>query len=279
MAKAEEFISPANLWGRPLPGALNSSIKPATKKKEDAESTGMRDEDENEDIRETTAELDDVDVDAELEEHAEEAYAEDESADEDAYDVNDETEYAAEAGDEDDLVVAEDTSAEDAEEELVDNFEEEETVSARADTKKKGSDMASKKSGAEHIREEIARRQEAGESLRGVDIVAALAKKRVTVSPAQVSQLLKKAGETKPRGEKSASEPKSRVAARTKGPAEPQPRVAPKRPVASAPSKTTTLPMDQLKAASAFLLACDGCYDAASETLKAHRQLSEMMSH
>jgi hypothetical protein len=287
MAKADDFISPANLWGRPLPGSTSKPAETAPKKKE-AKSTRMRKdedyEDEDEDIRETAAELDDADVDAELDDQAEEAYAEAEELETEAEDDVDEenaddTEYAPEEGDEEAVVAEDDSDAETVEDDVT--ADDEEPVTARAGTKKKGSEtMATKKSGADHIREEIERRQEEGESLRGVDIVSALAKKRVTVSPAQVSQLLKKAGVAGTRGEKSgAGEEKSRVAAKNKKPAEvAQPRVAPKRPVATAPSKTTTLPMDQLKAATAFLEACDGCYDSASDILKAHRQLGEMMS-
>ena len=139
--------------------------------------------------------------------------------------------------------------------------------------------MSEKKSGADHIRDEIAKRQAASESLRGVDIVAALAKRRIEVSPAQVSQLLKKAGAGgAPRDKKlvaAGDEGKSRIANKTKkSPAEP-PRVAPK--VKPSPA-ATALPMDQLKAASAFLAACDGCYATAGDILSAHKQLDAMMT-
>lgn len=284
MAKADDFISPANLWGRPLPGATSKAAESAQKKKE-TKSTRMRDdyEDEDEDIRETAVDLDDADVDAELEDHSDEAYAEAEEADEpvgDDVEDTDETEYAPEEGDEDAVTAEDDSDAEMVDDDDSVAVDDEEPVAASAGTKKKGSkNMAAKKSGADYIREEIERRQEEGESLRGVDIVSALAKKKVTVSPAQVSQLLKKAGVSGARGAKAgAGEEKSRVAAKNKKPAEVTPRVAPKRPVATAPSKTTTLPMDQLMAASAFLEACDGCYDSAADILKAHRQLGEMMS-
>ena len=151
-----------------------------------------------------------------------------------------------------------------------------------ASAKKKVANMSEKKSGADHIRDEIAKRQAAGESLRGVDIVGALAKRRIEVSAAQVSQLLKKAGMGgTPRGKKLATagdDGKSRVAGKAKkshATAEPA-RVAPK---AKPSQSAAALPMDQLKAASAFLAACDGCYDTAGDILSAHKQLGAMMAH
>jgi hypothetical protein len=273
MAKADDLISPANLWGKPLPG---STSKPAKEKKEE-KAPRMRTNEEDDDI--------DLDVDAELEEDAvleddnEAAYVEAAELEEsDATEDEDETEYEPEEGDE---VV--DESDDEVDSVVESDKDDDPTVSAEetSGTKKKVNAMADKKSGADHIREEIERRQESGDSLRGVDIVAALAKKRVVVSPAQVSQLLKKAG-VKPtkRGVKAGSEEKSFVAAKGKrvGAAE-APRVTPKhRAVESAPSKTTMLPMGQLKAATAFLEACDGCYDTAGEILTAHKQLGAMMS-
>jgi hypothetical protein len=276
MAKADEFISPANLWGRPLPG---KPAKPAATKEKKPE-TGMRKSYEDEDVAEET-----VDVEAELEANDEEAYAEaaeyeDESGEdirETADELTDdeeesETEYAPEEGDEEevgDAVVAED------------DVETDESVSPVRGTKRKGAEnMAAKKSGADHIREEIERRQEAGDSLRGVDIVAALAKKRVTVSPAQVSQLLKKSG-VKPakagRAVKAPEEEKSRIAARGKTAVAPvtAPRAAPKKPVTAA-TGSAAMPMTQLKAAATFLEACDGCYDTAASILKTHQQLGQM---
>jgi hypothetical protein len=292
MAKAEEFVSPANLWGKPLPGATSKAPAEKEKKKEKG-TTRMRfatpEDYDDEDV--------DADVDAELEEDTvddEAAYAEadadyedegstdvretaaklpDEEIDED----DDETEYAPEEGDE---------VSDEAVDSTVETDEDDDPVEAPKATKTpkgKVKDMAEKKSGADHIREEIERRQESGDSLRGVDIVAALAKKRVTVSPAQVSQLLKKAGVAPAkRGAVAvaAGEERSRDAARRKHAtkaAEPA-KAAPKRPVAKAPSGTTTLPMEQLNAASAFLETCDGCYTTAAEILSAHKQLRSMMA-
>jgi hypothetical protein len=280
MAKANDFVSPANLWGKPLPGATS---KAPTEKKEE-KVTRMR------------TNYEDEDVDAELEEDViddEAAYAEEETeyeddSNEDIHetaaklseeevttagddDDEDETEYAPEEGDEvsDEIVYSAAESDEDDAPVA--------TPSRVIKTKtKKVKDMAEKKSGADHIREEIARRQESGDSLRGVDIVAALAKKRVTVSPAQVSQLLKKTGAASGKRAAPAGEEKSRVAARNKRQDE-LPRKAPKLPVAKAPSGTSTLPMAQLTAASEFLAACDGCYDTANTILSQHQRLHDIM--
>lgn len=227
----------------------------------------------------------DSDVDAELEEDDAAAYAEaaaeeaDETEDaddaEDADDEEDEVDgYEPEEGDDaDDGEEVDATVAVDSDEPA--------PVPVTASAKKKVSPMPEKKSGADHIRDEIAKRQAANESLRGVDIVAALAKRRIEVSPAQVSQLLKKAGAGgAPRGNKlvaAGNEGKSRIANKAKKPAAETPRMLPKaRPATGA---VGTLPMDQLKAASAFLAACGGCYDSAGEILSAHKQLGAMMAH
>lgn len=288
MAKAEEFVSPANLWGKPLPGSTSK----APKEKKEEKVTRMRTEDyDDEDV--------DADVDAELEEDmtdddaAAYAAAEADYANENGEDIRetaakltdeevaagdddeDETEYEPEEGDE---------VSDDAVDSAVEVDEDDEPVEAPTATKttnRKVKDMAEKKSGADHIRDEIERRQASGDSLRGVDIVAALAKKRVVVSPAQVSQLLKKAGVAPgKRGMAvAAGEERSRDAARRKHAKAPEPaKIAPKRPVAKAPTGSTTLPMGQLNAAAAFLAACDGCYDTASEILAAHKQLRTMMA-
>jgi hypothetical protein len=278
MAKKTEvggFISPANLWGKPLPNLSGSKPAPATnEQKEERTKRMLADEDDTSDS----------DVDAELEEDDAAAYAEaaaeeaDEPEDaEDAEDADDDEEvdgYESEEGDDADdgeevdatVAVASDDPA---------------PVPVTASAKKKVSPMSEKKSGADHIRDEIAKRQAAGESLRGVDIVAALAKRRIEVSPAQVSQLLKKAGAGgAPRGKKlvaAGDEGKSRIANKAKKPTAETPRMLPKgRPATGA---VGTLPMDQLKAASAFLAACGGCYDSAGEILSAHKQLGAMMAN
>jgi len=292
MAKAEEFVSPANLWGKPLPGATSKASAEKEKKKEKG-TTRMRfatpEDYDDEEV--------DAYVDAELEEDSvddDDAYAEAETEyeDEGSEDIretaaklpedeiadadDDETEYEPEEGDE----VSDDTV--DSTVEVDEDDDPVESPKATRTTKRKVKDMAEKKSGADHIREEIERRQESGDSLRGVDIVAALAKKRVTVSPAQVSQLLKKAGVASgrrgPAVAVAAGEERSRDAARRKHAKTEPAKVAPKRPVAKGPSGSATLPMDQLKAATAFLAACDGCYDTAGEILAEHKQLRSMMS-
>lgn len=289
MAKADDFISPANLWGKPLPGSVSKSAATETTKKK---ATGMRAEDEDyEDDEENTQETaDDVedDVDAELEDATpdvdleevddEEAYIEAEVVEEDEED-EDETEYAPEAGDDEDVEVA--AENDDDVDATVDADEEEVSEEATAPVntgikKKKVRDMATKLSGADHIRNEISRRQETGASLRGVDIVAALAKKNITVSPAQVSQLLKKSGAPAKKPAAAKPEGKSFVAARVgrKTAEVEQPRKANRTPAPAAPARSTNLPMTQIKAAGAFLEACDGCYDTARDILSAHKQLA-----
>ena len=284
MAKKTEaggFISPANLWGKPLPNLSGSKPAPANKVK-DEERTKRMLADEDDDI--------DSDVDAELEDEAVEVDTDDLAEDEEETEVvvaEDEEESDDDAADEEEEVDGYEPEdgdvAADGEEEVATvatDSDDPAPVPVTASAKKKVSNMSEKKSGADHIRDEIAKRQASGESLRGVDIVGALAKRRIEVSPAQVSQLLKKAGMGgAPRGKKLATagdDSKSRVAGKAKKShtAEP-PRVAPKaRPSQSA----TALPMDQLKAASAFLAACDGCYNTAGEILSAHKQLGAMMT-
>lgn len=286
MAKAEEFVSPANLWGKPLPGATSKALAEKDKDKKEKGTTGMRfatpEDYDDEDV--------DADVDAELEEdevNDEEAYAEADAdyEDEGSEDVretaaklpdddeDDETEYEPEEGDE----VSDE--AVDSAVEVDENDDPVEAPKATKTRKGKVKDMAEKKSGADHIRDEIERRQESGDSLRGVDIVAALAKKRVTVSPAQVSQLLKKAGiSSGTRAPAEVGAERTRDAARHKRKEEPVKSAAPKRPVARGPSGSTTLPMDQLKAATAFLAACDGCYDMAGDILAEHKKLRSVVA-
>lgn len=253
---AGEWISPENLWGKPLPPALKRTPR-ATAAKVEAD-----DDDEDED-------KDD----------------EDDTEDEDA---EDEVEY-----DEADDVV---TSAANINVEVSDKTETVSTVVDAIPTKKKKAEknMATitpveKKSGADYCRTEIARRAATGESLRGVDIVAALAKYKVIINPAQVSQLLKKAKES---GVICTMTDKSRVAAKAKAtkPAA-RPMAAPAAPaeVAETPRgprhslpkrKLATLgsmPMAQLKAASAFVAACDGCYATASSILADHKQVRSLM--
>ena len=284
MAKqaADDFISPANLWGKPLPSAARQIAK-AQKEK----APRMRTEDEDEIDSDVDAELEEDVVEEDVVEESEDdaaAYAEAEvaeSEEEPADEDEDETEFAAEEGDEDgdetEAVAEEEEEDVDSAVEIDDEDSAPVKVKAGASTKRMAK-MSEKKSGADHIRDEIERRQNAGDSLRGVDIVSALAKKKVTVSPAQVSQLLKKAGVKSAKGADAGE--RSRVAAKTKKKTSAEaPRTLPKRSsVAAAPSKTTMLPMNQLKAASEFIAACDGNYATAEEILTAHKQLGAMMA-
>jgi hypothetical protein len=289
MAKKTEaggFISPANLWGKPLPNLSGSKPAPASKAKEEEERTKRMLADEDDDI--------DSDVDAELEDEEvvvdDEALAEDD--DEAAYEAAAETEENGsddddedEADEEEESYEPEDGDSADAGQAEVDatvavDSDDPAPVPVTAGAKKKVANMSEKKSGADHIRDEIAKRQAAGESLRGVDIVGALAKRRIEVSPAQVSQLLKKAGAGgAPRGGKklvtAGDDGKSRVAGKAKKSHAEPPRAAPKARASQTPA---ALPMEQLKAASAFLAACEGCYDTAGEILSAHKQLGAMMA-
>ena len=275
MAKADAFVSPANLWGKPLPGSTNKVAAKDTKKEK---ATGMRTEDED---------YDDVedDVEAELEEDTpvadldevddEEAYVEADATAEEEEEDDDETEYAPEAGDEEDEVEVAAESDDEVDATVdVDEDVSEEATPVNSGAKKKVRDMATKMSGADHIRNEIARRQETGESLRGVDIVSALAKKRIAVSPAQVSQLLKKSSSPAPK-RAATNEEKSFVTAKVgRKTAEAEQLRKANRLPAAAPARSTALPMAQIKAASAFLETCDGCYTTAAEILSAHKQLA-----
>ncbi len=140
---------------------------------------------------------------------------------------------------------------------------------------------------SDHVRKEIEKRHTSGASLRGKDIVEALAKRGVAVSPAQVSQLLKKAGlGGQPRGKRSekqpvAAAPTSREANKRKPMAttavtsrSDKPRVAPR----IAPSEVADgfrIPMAQLKAAEAFVIACDGSFEKAGRILTTAQTLSQ----
>jgi hypothetical protein len=122
--------------------------------------------------------------------------------------------------------------------------------------------------------------------MRGKDIVAALAKRKITVSPAQVSQLMKKAGLSgKTRGRKpatatatEAAADKSRSAMKAKKredatPTPTQPRQALKaRPATGNGFK---VPMSQLQAAESFVEACGGSFKSAAQILTAAEQLSQ----
>ena len=159
-------------------------------------------------------------------------------------------------------------------------FDEVETAVVSSTKRKRGAPMAAtekKKSISDYIREEIARRQDAEESLRGKDIVAALAEEGVTANPAQVSQLLKKAGVK--------SKPRATTSARVMRPADNVQEVAKKRqtrmlankakPVGTpgATSTSTGSTVEMLKSARCFVGVC-GSHDKATEILAALPELA-----
>lgn len=249
------IVSPANLWGKPLPKTIH---KEATKKEKD---TGMLPEEITED---------DVDAELEADEPSEaELVAEETDVDDAGEETGDE-----EPSYDDDEESDEDDSEDDDEVDSV--VEPDEKVSKK---KKVATPMAGKKkSMSDHVRDEIARRQESGDSLRGVDIMTALAKKGVKVSAAQISQLLKKAGvSVKARGPKkakAAAEERSRAAVSTRKGEEPS-RVAPKaRP---ATGGVVGLPVAHLKAAKDFIAACGDSYEEARNVLDLHKQLQGVL--
>ena len=275
------IVSPANLWGKPLPRTPN---KPTATEGKVARM--LPDEEEI-----------DSDVDAELEEDepteaelAEEDSVEDEdevstveaSGDDEDDDADEDDEFEAEEGDDDDADASD--VADDGEEDDVDSAVDVDEVPVSATTKagtppKVTKKMAEKKSISDHVRDEIADRKSAGESLRGVDIVNALAKRKIKVSPAQVSQLLKKAGVSqKARGGRkavavAATEERSRSALKAKK-VEPR-REAPK--VRATTGTTTELPWKQLNAAKAFIAACNGSFDEASDTLAMFHKIENVL--
>lgn len=269
--------NPSSLWGKPLPANLH---KLQTKEPK------MATEEYEEEFDEETADVDaELGEDAEIsdDEDAAAAYAESvtEQDPDEAAEIDEEDEYDSEEGDD-----AEVSYVENEKEENTEKPDHDDDVAAAdiiTDTKnKKKEESTMKKRGSDYIREEISRRQESGDSLRGVDIVKALAKKKVTVSAAQVSQLLKAEGVPRaPRGrqpaEKAAGRPKQK----------PTPTAAavvsetPSRAAAQRPKKLdypADLPLEQLKAASAFLDACDGDYEAAVSILNVHRQVGSVMT-
>lgn len=249
---ADAFVMSESMWGKPLASSVRKSDD------EKKKVTRMQAEEQDDDI--------DSDVDAELEEG--------EDTEVGLADENDDELVEDEA-----TASADEPAGEDDEEEVAAAVaDDEEDVPGTKGANNRNAAMSEKKSGADHIRDEIAKRKDAGDSMRGVDIVAALAKRKIEVSPAQVSQLLKKAGMGgAPRAKKTDADAKSRVAAKGKkqlAPAETA-RVLPKRPAVTT-GKSTMLPMTQLKAAAAFLAACDNCYATAEEILSTHKQLGSV---
>lgn len=269
-------LDPANLWGKPDP---RKSAQVQTTEKKEQDVSGIDADLEN----------DEIDVDAALDA---------ETGDEADY----ENEFDPEAGDDDDVdaeleeeeesdVVAEtdaDETAESDEDAVEDDAEESPAEVAKTTaTSSRKREMTDKKTSlSDHIRSEIARRQEAGEELRGKDIVAALASRRIKVSPAQVSQILKKEGLSsgtrgrKPKAAAAETSERSRSALKAKPKrAEPKKaagfvRMTPK-PKPAAAAVGFNVPMPQLQAAEDFVKACGGSFDAASRILTAAQQLSQ----
>ncbi len=139
---------------------------------------------------------------------------------------------------------------------------------------------------SDHVRKEIDRRNTSGASLRGKDIVEALEKRGITVSPAQVSQLLKKAGlGGKPRfkrsekpaavaGSTSREANKRKPMATTATATREKPRTAP-RVAAPEVADGFRIPMAQLKAAEVFVEACGGSFEKAGRILTTAQTLSQ----
>lgn len=283
-AKKDEtagLIHPANLWGKPLPKSLSRPIKDVQEEKM------IHDEEDDEPITDVRAELDRMDEPTD-----------DDLINESEEDDVDGVDFEPEAGD---VVVAE------AEDELEEDEEseseevgaavatEEEEVVAETPRKKRETAMAETKkmSISDHVREEIARRQKSGDSLRGVDIVNALAARKITVSAAQVSQLLKKSGVTpKARGTRKAKAPVAAGEGRSRATEKATPRTTEKAPrekikirrksaeakpavgVARGAANGLKLPMAQLEAAQAFVEACGGL-SQAGRILTLAGQISE----
>lgn len=259
-------VSPASLWGKPLPRARvpGSAVGKLVPKVDDYA------DDDNE--GEEAAAEDEVATDAEL------------SDDTDVAD-DDGDEFLPEEGDEDAISDDEDGDDPPAATTAVDEVEHETprpTVSAAH--VERTAVMAEKKSNADHVRDEIAKRQETGESLRGVDIVAALKSRRIVVSPAQVSQLLKKAGVAqKPRGSRrkpvaasapattsTATEERSRIASKV---AKVGDHVS---PTAADAAWLPQSRVQQLHAAKVFVAACNGSLAEATSTLEMFNKLAEL---
>lgn len=212
------LLQPAiGLWGKPL-GAPKKEEKPS----EEAmpyDDDDIMDETEidvdaelaNEDVSDDELyavdnEVDGGDYEDDVEVVAEEddtpiaataAEATDESAeDEDEY-ADEEPDYDQELGDQ--PAAAKIPAPVDVgDPEVADDYDEETTTVSKPPRRKRRAAMpaneSKKKTISDYVRDEIQRRIDEDESLRGRDIVAALADNGITVSPAQVSQLLKKAG-------------------------------------------------------------------------------------
>lgn len=290
------LISPTNLWGKPLPTTKPAANKPA---KEKVTRKMTADDDIMDDEIDVDAEL----AEADIENDEVEAIApEDDSEVTGKIDVGDEDEEDSEDTDDDEEPDYEDDDVEDESLDVVEDEDEEVVTAVADDADDSGNEkdvsnttedivvMAEKMSLSDHVRAEIARRHKTGESLRGKDIVATLEKRKITVSPAQVSQLLKKAGHggksrtSAPPAATAATQPtteKSRAALKAKKRGETAVKVSPVTPPRQAPKARPAtgngfkVPMSQLQAAEAFVAACGGSFQAANHILTAAKQLSQ----
>lgn len=144
---------------------------------------------------------------------------------------------------------------------------------AAATKKVKVAPMADNKmTKADHVRAEIEKRQKSGDSMRPKDIIAALAKKGVTVTAPQVSVMVKKAtsGKTTTKAEKPE---KIRAASAVK---KPMPKPVDKKAAATKPTKTGGLDkqsFDALFDAASFVEKCGGVENAIN-ALSAYERLT-----
>lgn len=276
-------LNPANLWGKPDPRA--SIIKEAKVSRKTKE----------EHLEE------DVDLDAELDTAEEEESADDEGDGDFEPEAGDETseqeenvgeKVAAEAedadaeleldDDDDDEAESVDDAAEDDKNPAIDD----EVTDSIATSRKR--DMAEKKTSlSDHVRAEIRRRKDSGASLRGKDIVEALARRNVKVSAAQVSQLMKKEGVPPAKAGRRPKEPATQETPTRSAFQRKPAAVAGKTPAKAPPTRAAgqartadatrgfNVPMAQLEAAEAFVAACGGKFEAAERILTAAAQLSK----
>jgi hypothetical protein len=276
-------LNPANLWGKPDPRASIIKEEKVSRKTEDEEHLE-----------------EDVDLDAELD-TAEEEFADEDGDGDFAPEAGDETSEQDENVEEEIAAEAEDADAElepgddddDAAESVDDDAEDDENLAADDEvtdsvaTNRKR-DMAEKKTSlSDHVRAEIRRRKDSGASLRGKDIVEALARRNVKVSAAQVSQLMKKEGVPPGKPGRRAKETaeqetptrsafqRKQAAAPVKAPAKAQPTRAAGQARQADSSRGFRVPMAQLEAAEAFVEACGGTFEAAERILTAAAQLSK----
>lgn len=312
--ETSRMVSPENLWAKPLPQRTGKPITKGTRMRTDEDT----DEDEEIDVDAELAEADEYEEEIDDDEVAEDEGDDadeteddvvedvDAEADEDDGDVDEDGDltYESEDGDvesdeENETVV----SAVDDDEVDEEDDETEETEVAVETKESRISSMADKKkiSLSDHVRNEIEKRKTAGASLRGVDIKTALEKRGITVSAAQVSQLLKKAGVApgkkgrpaatpaasapeKPRQALRAGKkmdqpaPKPRAAISRKPATEETPRIGAKIAPKAAPKVGNgfNVPMAQLQAAEEFVSACGGSFTDAERILTAAAQLSKV---